>query len=141
MSLKTAIGCRGVIIHEEKVLLTNDPTKKRGWVFPGGKMKDGELPEACVKREVKEETGIDVDIGEIFHTRLFDERNTPTYKADWFLMLYYMATPKSLELKPEEGEEAGWFTLEQVKQLKKTSIVLKTVLLKAGFWKEVQTTL
>jgi len=34
-----------------------------GWTLPGGGMEPGEHPEQTVVREVKEETGFDVDLG------------------------------------------------------------------------------
>ncbi|MFJ6784391.1 NUDIX domain-containing protein [Streptomyces yangpuensis] len=49
------------------VLLTDDegrvlivkPTYRAGWLFPGGTVDHGEDPEACARRELAEETGLD----------------------------------------------------------------------------------
>ena len=55
----------GVIWHEDKILITK--RKKSGllgglWEFPGGKIRPTETKEACIKREIKEELNIDIDI-------------------------------------------------------------------------------
>ncbi len=34
------------------------------WEFPGGKVEPGESIEACVAREIKEELGIEIAVGE-----------------------------------------------------------------------------
>ena len=38
------------------------------WEFPGGKLEDDETIEECIARELKEELGINVEVGEFFMT-------------------------------------------------------------------------
>jgi 8-oxo-dGTP diphosphatase len=47
------------------------------WDIPGGRMNFGEDPQYCLKREVKEETGIDIDIVRPYNVWSFkpDERS------------------------------------------------------------------
>lgn len=52
----------GVIIQDNKILLSK---QWDGYDFPGGGVELGESNEAALVREVKEETGVDVRVGEI----------------------------------------------------------------------------
>jgi 8-oxo-dGTP diphosphatase len=58
----------GIIEKDGKILIArrnkNDLLKGK-WEFPGGRLEPGETPEVCLKRELREELGIDTLIGEL----------------------------------------------------------------------------
>ena len=65
---------QGAIIRENHILLLRQrifPTGKLCWIFPGGEIEPGETEEECVRREMKEETNLDVKVKEL----LFDDAN------------------------------------------------------------------
>jgi 8-oxo-dGTP pyrophosphatase MutT (NUDIX family) len=52
----------GFVTHEDKILLTQRKGVPHIWELPGGKVEFNEEPSNAVVREVKEETGYEVDI-------------------------------------------------------------------------------
>lgn len=56
----------GVILNKGKILITRRPegTHLAGmWEFPGGKKRQEENLEECLRREINEELGIDIRVG------------------------------------------------------------------------------
>ena len=55
-----------IIVHEGKILGTQRGYGDfaGGWEFPGGKIEPGELPEDAVRRELKEELDLEVEVGQ-----------------------------------------------------------------------------
>jgi 8-oxo-dGTP diphosphatase len=53
-----------IIINEDKVLATQraDGDFKGGWEFPGGKIELGECSEDALKREIKEELNLEIQV-------------------------------------------------------------------------------
>jgi A/G-specific adenine glycosylase len=62
----TAAIAVGIVRRNGRVLITRRrPEGLLGglWEFPGGKIRDGERPEEACRRELREETGLAVDVG------------------------------------------------------------------------------
>jgi len=112
--LRTRIGV-GALIWDDKgrVLLVRhhprtgwDPDK---WFTPGGVIEEGELPEEALRREIKEEVGLDIDILSLSRVNnevlVYKEIEASTY----FFQFEVRARPGVPT--PHEGEilEARWF--------------------------------
>ena len=58
---KHSLSAAAVVLNEEgEILLIKGP--KRGWELPGGIIELGETIQQGIKREVKEESGVDIEI-------------------------------------------------------------------------------
>lgn len=64
VSVKAVVSVRGKL-----PLLKNE---RNEWELPGGKLEVGERPEECVGREIEEELGITVSIGDCIYTWVYE---------------------------------------------------------------------
>ena len=70
MTEKYRVVTNAIITHRGKILLGKKEEKEGHpisgeWHFPGGHIDQGEEPEEAVVREVKEETGLDVEVHQL----------------------------------------------------------------------------
>jgi len=67
--MKALIVTAGLMVTEGKVLLAQRRENAHQgllWEFPGGKVKEGEEPRQALRRELKEELAIEVEVGALF---------------------------------------------------------------------------
>ena len=104
-----------VIIQDEKVLITRraaDQKHAGWWEFPGGKGEDGESPEACLRRELMEELGVDALIGDLFAESIF------RYESGAIRLLAYRAEIISGEIRLSVHDECQWVSAEELAKYK-----------------------
>ena len=88
----------------------HDPHRGR-WALPAGFIEADESIEEAAIRECKEETGLDVELIEIFHVDLFP--NDPTPQSG--IIIFYRAKPISGQLAPgDDACETGIFAPNQL---------------------------
>ncbi len=98
-----------IVDGADRVVLTRRcvPPFLDQWVMPGGKIGLGEPMRSALRREVREEVGIDVVVGELIDTF---EHVTPGADNDHHVILYFRCGPSRAELTPNPAEvaEALW---------------------------------
>lgn len=113
------MGSGAVIADSEGRILVVNPTYKPGWELPGGVVETGESPADACRREVREELGIDVEVGELMCVDY--NRATPDYVES--LMFLFRIPPLSpqridaITLPDSELSEYRFCTLEQANTL------------------------
>ena len=81
------------------------------WEFPGGKPLPGEALAACVKREVKEEIGIEIKVEKLFSQTSFE------YPEKKVTLFFFECSYLSGEAQSLEVEQVLWADLAQLKTL------------------------
>jgi len=104
-----------ILIEEGKILLVKrgrEPFKGQ-WALPGGRIDEGETAEDCLRREMKEETGLEVD-----PVRLVGIYSDPKRDPRGVIAAAYLVRRVGGELKAgDDAEEAKWFDITSLPSL------------------------
>lgn len=112
--MKTLIVVAGLMIQDRKVLVTQrkeDSPHGGLWEFPGGKVMEGEEPREALRRELKEELGIEVEVG-----RIFDAVFEPHPEGPLLLLAFRCRKMKGF-LKPLGCADLRWVPLKDLEKL------------------------
>lgn len=103
-----------IIEHNEKIVVVQRsefmklPLK---WEFPGGKIENNETEEACIKREIKEELNIEIE--------LISRLSPVTYKYPSFeiKLIPFIAKYINGEINLSEHKQFEWLTKDRLNNL------------------------
>ena len=117
----------GILLDENKRLLVSDEFIRGDYFtkFPGGGLEFGEGTRDCLKREFKEETGLDVVIGNHIYTTDYFQRSAFN-PVDQIISIYYFAHANELE-KLSTKTKPFDFLPEQVADKKAQSEVFRWI--------------
>lgn len=110
-----AVG--GVVIEGDAVLLVQRafPPRQGEWSLPGGRLELGESLTAAVAREVREETGLEVEVGPV--VEVFDRvhRDAAGRIRFHFVIVDFLCRAVGGALAPgDDAADARWVRREEV---------------------------
>jgi len=101
-----------IIEFGDKIVMIKRQNPPRGWALPGGFVDYGETLEACAVRESREETGLEVQLVEQFHTYSAPERD-PRHHS---VTTVYIATADGKPIAADDASDIGLFSADHLPQ-------------------------
>lgn len=124
------LGVGALIIENGRILLVErgNPPLMGYWSLPGGGVETGERLEQAVKREVREETGLEIkvlDLLEIFERIMPDTEGRIEYH---YVLMDYICKPIGGELcAATDASRCEWFHEDELVSLKITTGTLTVI--------------
>jgi len=103
----------GILLNEDhQILMTCKLALDQHWEFIGGKIEPGETQAEALKREIKEEIGVEVIQSTYLHSVTFQDKEKTFVVHAWIISEYY-GTPTN-----REKQILSWVGLDNMKNVK-----------------------
>ena len=125
----TDLGVAACLVEKNKILLVKEGKGPQNglWGLPKGSVDEGELPQLAVKRELREECGIDAEVLGLVGLRECLIKQTPA------IFMAYLVDSKNSVIKIDNDEitDYGWFEIKDFQTLPWISEAMKELAEKA----------
>lgn len=128
MTTSPAIAVGAIVIDKGALLLVKrDREPARGeWSLPGGRVEVGETLREALVREVREETGVDVDVDGLIGVAERVVRDDDGDIAFHYVILDYVCNARSHAVKPgDDASDARWVPVGELGDMHLTSGLLE----------------
>jgi ADP-ribose pyrophosphatase YjhB (NUDIX family) len=115
------VGVGAVIIENARVLLVKraHPPLEAQWSIPGGVLEVGEMVREAAIREVREETGLIVEPGDLLGVYDRVLRNAEQRVQYHYVLIDFLCRPAGGELQAaDDATEVRWYTCEELPVLR-----------------------
>lgn len=131
--MKTLVVAAALITKGGRILVAQREEKDDWglqWEFPGGTLEEDEGPQECIKRELREELGIEVEVGKI------REAVFKRYEGFNILLLAYQCTITEGTPAAIRCREVRWVGNEELKVLPMPPAdeEIRAIILQRGLW-------
>lgn len=115
------VGVGAVVWNErDKVLLIRraNPPRQHEWSLPGGKVERGEPLRTALRRELREETGLEIEIRELLDVvELIGDDPHRAAAAHYVLIDFSARAVAGEAVAASDASEAHWFTMDEIAAL------------------------
>ncbi len=103
-----------IIMDGEKILVTQRSSEMPHplkWEFPGGKLRTGETPEACIIREIREELGVEICVKQLLPSV------THSYSQNRVKLIPFICSIQAGEISLSEHSIYRWVYRSELDQI------------------------
>jgi 8-oxo-dGTP diphosphatase len=115
--------------HREVLLVRRaNPPRQNEWSLPGGKVEFGETLRGALTREVREETGLEIEILDLIDVaELVPDAAAGAPDKHYVLVDFYARALRGTAAAASDAAEARWFSMAEIDALPLWSKTLRII--------------